>query len=104
MFQVKSRLHAIVAFFQKIFFHILIPVFTIALIKCSAHLFLTFYLLFFFRKVTFSFLSTCYLLDKLKQLNHRSYEALKVFLFCICNKKHSKRYDFVYQLFDTSFC
>lgn len=44
---------------------LLIAIFTIAIIKCSVHLYSTFHVLFFFNIITFVFLRTCYLLNTL---------------------------------------
>ena len=60
---------------------LLITLFSVAFIKCSVRVYSTFYLLFCFHKVIFSFSCTCHLLNTLKRIsNHSVYEVLHVFL------------------------
>ena len=82
-----------VVLFQLLLIHssstFLIALFLTSHVKLSVLLYSTFYLLFFVHVVKFSFSCSCHLLP--------------VSFVCKCNKKYRRRYDLVYQFFDTIF-
>ena len=56
----------------------------------SVRLYSTFYLLFFFYKVTFSFSCTCYMLNTLKRSsNHSEYKTFEVFHSVLYARKNT---------------
>ena len=88
-----NTLHGAHLFPLHLFPTLSVTLFTIALIKCSACQYSTFYIL-FFHKVTFSFSCTYYLLNTLTS----------VFFVCIWNKKYCTWQNFLYPFFDANFC
>ena len=84
-FNLLSHLYLIYSFFT-----LLVTIFPIAFIKCSVHLYSTFYLLYFFHKFTFGFTYTYYLLTTLKNSSdHSVVEALQVFLLFVYVKRNT---------------
>ena len=63
---------------------LLLTLFTTGFIKCSVPLYSTFYLHFFFHKVTFGFSHACYLLNILKRSSNLSAsKVLQIFLLFV---------------------
>ena len=63
---------------------LLLTLFTIGFIKCFVPLYSTFYLHFFFHKVTFGFSHTCYLLSTLKRSSNLSASTvIQIFLLFV---------------------